>query len=212
MQSPETGLGDLRALKPLLIFAIIPVGLALAGAINSAWIPTLTVDANQVAGKHPLVGVVSTLGVLLWAAAAVVCAVAARMAAEHEREERQFFAASCAVTTYLLIDDWLQVHESLVPLHLGLDELVMVVVGAAILLTYLWVFYPRLMREPARARLGFALVCLGLSVSIDIVAQKLFGSLGHWEYLFEDGLKWMGIAAWLTFFWDAAIKSLSRPD
>lgn len=54
-----------------------------------------------------------------------------------------------------------------------------------------------------RTHFGMFLLALGFlatSVVIDALLEPWLSRLGHWEYLIEDGAKWLGIACWCSYY------------
>ena len=98
-----------------------------------------------------------------------------------------------------MIDDALLIHEVLAPTYLGIDEkMVLLTLGIAVLI-FLTTF-KKVILETRYNVLIMAFVFLTLSVLTDGILDPWFWSLGHWEYLIEDGAKWLGIASWCSYF------------
>lgn len=196
-----------RALRVLAPAALaVPLLLLLAGMLQSSLIPRLTRDPAATGHLHPLIGMVSHLGVLLWCAATVVCLFAATRA--DTRAPRGFFGSSAALTGYMMVDDLFMLHEVLLP-SIQVPERVVLV--ALMVATALWAWHFRawLTSHRDRMHLAVAFVALGLSVGVDDVATAVH-RLDAWEYFLEDGLKWVGICAWASFFWRAAGRALPQ--
>jgi len=162
-------------------------------------LPTLTRDMAAVAGVHPLTGVLSALGVLLWAASAAIWLFAALVLHDRARRAASRFAlCSGLLSAYLGLDDLFMVHERLAPELLGLPELAVHGAIAACTLAYLLWFMERLLRADA-GWLLLALVMLGASMFVDAVLEPWMWRLGDWVFLIEDGCKWLGIVFWFAF-------------
>jgi hypothetical protein len=41
---------------------------------------------------------------------------------------------------------------------------------------------------------------LGLSLCVDLLFENFLASVPDWEYFLEDGLKWLGIVCWCSYF------------
>jgi hypothetical protein len=166
-------------------------------------VKVMTQDPAAQARLHPLAGFLSSLGVLLWWTSASIwlfCAglrlpgSTAAVTTLHQR----FCLSSAGLSAYLALDDLFQIHESLAPLYLGIPERgVYGVLGVAVL-AYLVGFRALLMNR-CGLLLMLSLGLLAASVVVDSVLEPWLWRLGHWTYLVEDGLKWMGIAAWCAF-------------
>ena len=208
-----------RSRRPL-VAAILPataivVVAAVATRILDIPIQDAMGDPLARLGAHPLLGFVSNLGILLWAAAAGACLVGA-LGLRHERdadrvEQRTFFAASAALTTLLVLDDMFQLHEDLVPSLLGRGQ-TFILLGYVVLVgVYLWRFR-RLLATTEWALLAAAGAGFAISIGMDVLPLALSylpGGLGidtesapfeFVEHLLEDGAKLVGIALWLAFY------------
>jgi hypothetical protein len=148
-----------------------------------------------------VVGILSNLGVLLWCASAAICLFAALALRDPGSTAARFLLCSAALSAYLLIDDFFMVHEELAPRYLGLHEkAVMAALGAATC-AYLLAFW-RLIAQTQFLVLALAVGLLGASAAIDTLRDTLpwrWATIGGWEYFFEDGAKWLGIALWCSY-------------
>jgi hypothetical protein len=173
-------------------------------------LPMVTRDVTAIAGLHPLAGALSSFGILLWCAAAVACAFAAMVLRGAGRaEEARFLAASAVLSVYLMFDDLFGLHEDLAARYLGIDEdIVFVVLGIGVA-AYLFVFR-RIILTTSLDVLVAAVVFLAASVAVDAFLESSLWRLGQWNYFVEDGLKWMGIAAWACYYVFTALAFTKR--
>ena len=180
---------------PFVILAIV-LAVSLGLSINFG---LMTRDVAAIAKVHPLAGVLSSLGVLLWCVAASSCFLAAAIVHNSpERGSLRFLLASGFLSTYLLLDDFFLFHEELAPRYLHLNEkLVFAGLGLAVI-AYLMMFW-RTLLQTRWYLFGLALGFLGLSAFVDVVLPRVL-DLGHWQAFFEDGTKWIGIASWCAYF------------
>jgi hypothetical protein len=177
--------------------------LAAIGAVSAIYhvkMPYMTRDITAIAGIHPLTGVLSNLGVLLWCAAASICLFSA-LTIHHvaSKDIFWFLFSSGFLSLYLLFDDFFQFHEDLAYRYLGLDEKVVYAVLGLAVFGYLIAFR----RVILRTEYVFLLLAIGFllsSVVIDAILQPWMWRLGHWEFFFEDGAKWLGIACWCSYY------------
>lgn len=187
------------AMGPAFWLGILPV--LLVGLVSS-WLAievrVLTQDVTALAKVHPLAGVLSSLGILVWWTSAslwLFCAGVQRR--EGERRLARFCLSSALLSGYLALDDLFQIHESLAPVYLGIPEgAVYGLLGLAVA-AYLMGFRDELLNWRGLLLLG-SLGLLAASVGVDKL-EPLLWRLGHWTYLLEDGLKWMGIVTWCAF-------------
>ena len=175
----------------------------------------LTRDMAAIANVHPLTGLLSNLGIILWCVSAAVCLFAALLLRRGgSREEFLFLLFAGLLSAYLLLDDFFQFHEVLADRYLGLDEKVVYAalgLGAAAHL----VAFRKVILRTRFGLLVLAFAFLATSVAIDEITEMLALRLGDWEYFFEDGAKWLGIACWCGYYLDTAQlllwRSFSRP-
>ena len=177
----------------------------------------ITRDVTSIAKIHPLSGVLSNLGILLWCATASICLFAALTLRDVKSKEIFWFLLSSALLSmYLLFDDFFLFHDALALMYLGLNEKVVIAVLGVAVSTYLIAFR----RVILRTDYDFLLLALGLlasSVIIDMFQDEQWMlQLGQWSFFFEDGAKWLGIASWCSYFvrtsFQLFVNSLGLPD
>lgn len=184
----------------LLPAALVLLVIGVVSAINEVSMASVTRDVTAIANIHPLTGILSTLSILLWSVAASITLFTAFIL-RHSGDSKifTFLLSSSLLTAYMMFDDALLFHEALIPQYLGIDEkIVLLTLGVAVL-TYLFSF-KKIILETNYFVLTMAFVFLSLSVLTDGILDPWFWSLGHWEYLIEDGAKWLGIASWCSYF------------
>ena len=160
-------------------------------------ISALTRDPTAVAGVHPLTGLVSNLGILLWCASAALCLFSAtvlhRTGADRATHRLIFWAG--IVTVVLLLDDLFLLHERIYPAVFGVGERAVFGVYGAMLLTYFSV-YRNVLARTDPSLLVVALACFGVSLIVDQGPESILPA----HLLFEDGFKFLGIASWFGYF------------
>ena len=189
-----------------LLITFIPsisilVAMAVVSVLFQVSMPDMTRDVTAIANIPPLSGVLSNLGVLLWCAAASICIFAAMTLRNVEpRDTFRFLLSSGLLSAYLLFDDFFLFHEDLASRYLGLNEKVVYAALGIAVSAYLIAFR----RVILRTNFGVLLLALGFlatSVVIDDILEPLvLWRLGDWEYFFEDGAKWLGIACWCSYY------------
>lgn len=186
-------------IRPAVLLGLLPVLLV---GLASGWfaleVRIFTQDATALAKVHPLAGVLSSLGILLWWTSASVWLFCATLPhpAITPRQAR-FCLHSALLSGYLALDDLFQIHESLAPVYLGVPELAVYALLGLAVASYLITYRDQWLNRRGLLLLG-ALSLLAASVLSDGVERWLW-RMGHWTYLLEDGLKWMGIVAWMSF-------------
>lgn len=178
----------------------ILAAIAVVSVLFQVSMPAMTQDVTAVAKIHPLSGILSNLGILLWCAAASTCFFAAMTLRNAKpRDTYRFLLSSALLSSYLLLDDFFQFHEDLASRYLGLDEkIVYAALGVAV--SAYFIAFRRVILRTHFGVLALALGFLGTSVVIDSILSPWLWRLGHWEYFFEDGTKWLGIASWCSYY------------
>jgi hypothetical protein len=184
--------------------------MAVAGVLFQVDMDVMTRDVTATANVHPLTGILSNLGILLWCAAASICAFAAvTLRNVKPGEAFRFLLCSALLSAYLLLDDFFLFHDELAPRYLGVDEkLVYAALGIAVS-AYLIAFW-RVILQTHFAVLLLALGFLGSAVVMDALLEPWLRRLGHWEYFVEDGAKWLGIAAWCSYYVRTSYQLVAR--
>jgi hypothetical protein len=201
-----------------------PIGALAFAVVTSTPASHLVRDPTAVFDSGPHIGVLSTIGVALWSAAATVCLFASWAAKD---ESRRFLLWSGLISLLLMLDDALMLHEFVGPyiLHRAASLVetssiaLTLLVEIAFYLTYFLVlaaYLGRFVRYILRTDyvyLGAALMAFTTSVLMD-VAVDVAGSnfLTDWEirHLLEDGVKFLGIVLWLSYFVVTAAASLGH--
>ncbi|MBI4780345.1 MAG: hypothetical protein HY785_03375 [Oscillatoriophycideae cyanobacterium NC_groundwater_1537_Pr4_S-0.65um_50_18] len=163
-------------------------------------IPLMTRDVTAIADIHPLSGILSNLGILLWCAATSICLFSA-LTLWRVKSKRIFWflLSSALLSMYLLFDDFFLFHEVLIARYLGLSEKIVYGVLGIAISSYLIVFR----RVILRTDYVYLLLALGLltsSVFIDAALERWIWQLDQWMFLLEDGIKWLGIASWCSYY------------
>lgn len=166
------------------------------GSATFEGIPFLTRDPAYTTKTSPWLGVVSNLGLLLWAATAAICFFASSTG---ERRYAGLLRAAGGLTTLLLVDDMLQLHEGF---FWRFDWLFYLLYG--VLLFLLIAVYWNSVVASSYGHLLMAGVCFAASIMTDVV--RLEGDLA---VLFEDGAKLLGQTAWLIYF--VGLAAEARP-
>jgi hypothetical protein len=173
---------------------------AAVGAVGGITMDRLTRDVVAIAGIHPLSGILSNLGILLWCVTASVCLfVVVTIRRKAPRSHFHFLLTSALLSGWLLFDDLFLFHEILAKRYLGFSEAIVLFVLEMLIVTYLLVFKNTILKTNYYI-LIVALVFLGASALADAILGRWLRRLGHWQFLFEDGMKWMGISFWCSYY------------
>jgi hypothetical protein len=198
----------IRRLAPSYTPAVLLLG-GIAGTTLWTGIPIaqFTRDPAAITGTPPFYGLLSNLGIVLWAGTTTLCFFCAhllrRVGAPASRTA--FFLTGGCLTLLLLVDDLFLMHEYAASRYLFLSELVVYAVYA--LLGLSWFVYFRttiLQQEPVVLLLACSFFALSIMVDLPFPGKKVTNML----MLLEDGTKWLGIVSWLEYWWIAARTTL----
>jgi hypothetical protein len=176
-------------LQFLLILTIV----ALAAGIR---LSTLTMDPAATSERPFYLGMISVLGLMLWAGSAAICWFSWLLLESNPKtaQIRLFFLCSGLVTVMLLVDDAFLFHEVFFPEYLSIPEKVILAGYLLLLGSYLF-YFRRLILATDYLLLLAALLSFGLSLVIDVVLPTR-----NWITFIEDSFKFIGISFWLTYF------------
>lgn len=187
----------LVAFVPSILVLLIMVMVSLIFNISC---DKMTRDPLAIARISPLSGILSNLGILLWCSAASICFFGAILLLNIKpRDTFWFLLFSALLSSYLLFDDLFQIHDNLFEDLAGGSEYVAFAATGIAICAYLIAFREIILRT------NFSLLLLALgffaaSVAIDLILYPWFLPFGHWEHLFEDGAKWLGISCWCSYY------------
>jgi hypothetical protein len=174
--------------------------MVVANVLFQVSMDAMTRDVTAIANVHPLSGILSNLGVILWCTAASICGFAAIILRDVKpRGLFWFLLSSSLLSAYLLLDDFLLFHEKLAPWYLGLSEKVIFAALGIVVFAY-FIAFRRMILRTNFGTLFLALGFLTISVFIDVICEPWLRQLGHWTFFFEDGAKWLGIAFWCSYY------------
>lgn len=176
---------------PLLLL----LGVYHLGSQQSGVIPFLTRDAAYTVNLSPLLGALSTLGLLLWAATVAICFFTARLV---NGQRKTFLQGAGLLTTLLLADDMLQLHEWVFWRY---DRWFYLMYGAALLLLI------GIFRDLIRGS-DFLIIFLAGGFFMTSIAIDVLRYPGDLWVLIEDGAKLLGQCSWLNYFWGVASQGL----
>jgi hypothetical protein len=198
-----------RSLFPVIVRLYVPtlavLGVAVILSVKAdVPISYLTRDPVAIPDRHPFFGLLSNIGVLLWAVCAGVCVFASAVLRARAVKEGwpAFFLFAGLITAVLLIDDFFLLHEWIFPAHLGIDERFTLPLYGVIVLVHL-AWFRRLIQRTEYLLLLFAFGLFGLSVIVDQWPKPM----QSWLFLLEDGFKLFGIVSWFGYFVTSAYRA-----
>ena len=201
------GAGDARVVAAIFVpAAVLILVVAVVAVIGDFDTGAIFRDTASVLDGHPLVGVMSNVGIVLWWLAAGICLFTLSLSRwlALDRPVRVFLLTSGLLTVLLALDDQFLFHDELGPQIFGLRERYvmlgyLVLVGAWLLLNL------RVIRRSEWLIPAVAMACFAGSIASDYIVQMGLSSgdeigIGlDWGIVIEDGLKFMGIAGWAAY-------------
>ncbi len=185
------------AILPSLIAYCLIVGFSIQAGIE----PILVLrDLLQTCEKPPGVGMVSNIGILLWATAAAISSFTCLSGLVVDRRSNQLLVIGSIFSTLLCLDDLFLLHDR----YLGQDFLY---ISYALLALFLLLRFRNLLLRIDKIAFLAASLLLGLSILSDKVQIALPISYEIVQ-LFEEGFKFIGIACWVRFWWKASLFGL----
>lgn len=181
--------------------------LVLVIAVKSGIEPSdLSRDYNGVYHLEPYVGMLSSLGIFIWCAAVTLCWFAWYFIKlkNPDSGRKNFFLISGIITSIIAVDDLFQFHEIIIPDYLGLPEITFYITY----IVTLFIFNIKYINMLMNRHFGWLLVSY-FFLAISIVFDMLFENLVPFGTYFEDGLKFMGIAFWSTYFFKTVLQELN---
>jgi hypothetical protein len=155
---------------------------------------------------HPLLGVLSNIGVLIWCSATAICLFAYVLTKKNAdmRAQSSFLLYSGLLTLVLLLDDFFQFHDFLFPVYFHIPEYVVYLIYAAFTLFIVVRFFNFIMMTEYLI-LMIAFFLFGVSIIIDLLTEEPT----LLRVLAEDGSKFIGIVSWCLYYSRLAMSLLA---
>jgi hypothetical protein len=202
---------QVRGLAPLLAALYVPATALLLGALVASRVKkrsfgVFTRDPTTIMGAHPLIGLVSSVGVLGWCATASLCLFTWGVT-RHRVAGRlgdMFLLIPGLLTTVLMLDDLFEIHETLAPRYIAVPDDLLIVPYVLVAVGWAVAFRRRILRTEY---LLLLIAAGGFTVSgvVDALTDAPYDS----RYLLEDGLKFLGIVGWLGYFGRVCFRELT---
>ena len=160
-------------------------------------------DLAQTCGTPAGVGLLSNLGYLLWLAAGAVALFTAYSGQPGVRgKQRELLACGGWFSFILCIDDMFLLHDR----YIGQTFLYVVYMVFAALIA---MRYRRQLMASRGELFLLAVALLGASIGIDQFQRDL-PFMYETVQLVEEGAKFLGIATWVLYWWQASAQSLNK--
>ena len=156
-------------------------------------------DPIQILNGKPYVGILSSIGIIFWSMTAGVLLYSSKISALQKKPKREtyFLFFGGLLTILMLFDDLFLIHEVVFPEYVNIDEKIFYVFYGLSIIA-LVVYYHEIVLKTDYILLILAFCAFGSSVLTDIV--DAMGIDVTQLYVFEDGLKFLGIIAWFAYF------------
>ena len=127
---------------------------------------------------------ISDLGALLWCVAATVCFFAAILLRNNQAKDAyQFLLYSALLTTYLLFDDFFQIHDHYLHYKLGISEKITYMVLGIASISLIVKFRQTILRT------NYSIMFLGFGfLAISVIADGILATIGsNLRHLYHRG-------------------------
>jgi len=156
----------------------------------------LTRDPLAVTNSKFHIGILSTLGIMLWSAATAICFLGIFLLknGKHYHQSTDFLLLSGILSLILTFDDAFMIHETVMPNYFSIAE-TWIFLGYFIVVVGYLVYFFRQILTTDYLLLVLSLFFFGLSVIMD----KIFPP-SNFQIFIEDSFKFFGIVFWLAYF------------
>ena len=182
-----------HVLLPVAAVVVIVLGFAYTGDVP---VSDLLRDPNATLDGIWYVGLLSMMGVALWAAAAAICLLC--LDAARSRGEHALLIAGAVTSIVLGADDAFLIHET-IRIELGIHSAFTVAIYGLIAIGLFWRAWPHLR---TRSDLSVFLVAVGffvVSAALDAAGEADLPTPPY-SSVIEDLAKFLGLVSWVTFF------------
>ena len=186
---------------PIIIYTSI-IGLSIANGIE----PILVIrDLAQTYGAPILIGLISNLGVLMWAASASIALFSSLSGLIGNREKSNFLCLGGILTCVLCLDDFFLLHDR----YIGPDLLY---ATYSIIGIYILIKFRKIIIEIDFLAFISSVFFFGLSIIFDKFFEPIFAENYLNVNLLEECFKFIGIACWMNFWFTASKNSLKSKN
>jgi len=186
------------SIVPSIVVYFLTIGFSYFYKIN----PILVVrDLAQTCGYPIGVGMISNIGILLWASSGAITLFVS-ISKLAEREIAKLLLMGGIFSAILCVDDFFLLHDRYVgPDFLNITYLSMTI----LMLIKFW----KVLLKIGLLPIIISLLFLSSSVFFDSILQKLLSENYELIQLYEEFFKFLGIACWLNFWCNASVYSIN---
>tara|TARA_B100001989_G_C24538099_1_gene465713 strand:+ start:100 stop:708 length:609 start_codon:yes stop_codon:yes gene_type:complete len=186
------------SIVPSIVVYFLTIGFSYFYKIN----PILVVrDLAQTCGYPIGVGMISNIGILLWASSGAITLFVS-ISKLAEREIAKLLLMGGIFSAILCVDDFFLLHDRYVgPDFLNITYLSMTI----LMLIKFW----KVLLKIGLLPIIISLLFLSSSVFFDSILQQLLSENYGLIQLYEEFFKFLGIACWLNFWCNASVYSIN---
>ncbi len=162
-------------------------------AVGQVPLEVLTRDIVSTGHLPVYTGLLSQLGIFIWVATAAICLFASQVLIG--KGNQRYLIIASAISLYLGIDDAFLLHESVFP-AIGIHQKIVVASYGLLMALFVWNYWKTLLSTDFLL-MAIAFICFATSILID---SFLWNSSSLITNLLEDGAKFVGLVAWITYF------------
>lgn len=207
MQSPFSFFKSTKSaiLLILIISGVLISPIILLHNLGGIAFAELTRDPIAFLEGSAYTGILSQIGILIWAAISSICIFSSYSLPKDikNRKTKNFFLASGLLTFMLGVDDTFILHEE-TSKYLGFSEKFIFLFYAFCIFAYISRFYS-FIANSEYSILGLAFFCFGISIFLDILEPQDIN-----PYIFEDGAKLIGIISFLVYYFRLGMTSIHQ--
>lgn len=207
--------------KIYIVAAVVIIIAEIVGKMAGLTSYVLVSDPAEVAHLSPYTGLISNLCIIAWAASAAICifiAFVTELEESYHQRWFNFFLISGIFSTWLGLDDLLQIHESIgefLERLLGFSHhpILSNLLEGVIFISYfgLFVVYTVYLRKHIqRTEYLFLILAFGLFASSIVIDTLISDTAFSGKYLLEKIPKFMGIVSWLVYFSRTGISTIQQ--
>ncbi len=192
---------QIKNITPILIIAFAATiallsAVVLLGIESGVDLDNFTQDPTAIMMAPFYLGFFSNIGIVLWCASAAICFLSASVLPKSGPAYpiSSYLVSSGLITTLLMFDDFLLLHEEVFPNYFHIPENSVLLVYINFILIHIIVFrYMILKTEYILIALAIAMV--GISKAVAFVPMPI-----PEDSFLEDAVKFFGIVAWFIYF------------
>jgi hypothetical protein len=163
-------------------------------------------DPTTTAKMHPLTGIQSNMGVLVWWAGGTICLFCHLLLRQAQvgNSLASFFLWSGLLTCILTLDDFFLFHDYFAWRYLRLSQKIIYLAYATFSVWYL-IKFRQIILNSNWLLFFVAFAFFGLSVFMDLFLRQW---PSPWRFFFEDGFKLIGIVSWSGYLIQTCLQAL----